>query len=283
MAYLDLQTRSTRSPYNLSEVDHEDQMPTHVIWGEVESVSRLTSHNDSATSSVSSSDLHHTSSRKKKLKNKRLDFVPQNRDLFPQHIQFRSEDSLSNLTTPEVSEEMLHKEVTSKDLAFELAEDATHGGPLSSNQKYVNPARCQRHLGGENAEGDDKDSEESDEMYTPQEQPQSNIPQSPEELEALLANVRKNARGVPMSQGSAGHDRNCKPCLFVHTKLGCANGMLCTFCHFLHRRGTKPRPCKAKRSRYNKLMSRFETSDENASHSQAVASSDLPETNPSQM
>jgi len=57
----------------------------------------------------------------------------------------------------------------------------------------------------------------------------------------------------------ASHDEGvCKPCLFVHTPVGCQNGSLCTFCHFPHTRKNKPRPCKGKRDRYRKLILRME-------------------------
>jgi len=61
------------------------------------------------------------------------------------------------------------------------------------------------------------------------------------------------------SAGSALHwEDQCKPCLFVHTKVGCQNGARCEFCHFPHKRKNKPRPCKGKRDRYRKLINRME-------------------------
>lgn len=68
------------------------------------------------------------------------------------------------------------------------------------------------------------------------------------------------------SVGSARHDvGGCKPCLFVHTHVGCQNGSLCEFCHYVHKRKSKPRPCKGKRDRYRKLLMRMEESLENSS------------------
>jgi len=65
--------------------------------------------------------------------------------------------------------------------------------------------------------------------------------------------------GNVTSMGSALHwEDQCKPCLFVHTKVGCQNGASCEFCHFPHKRKNKPRPCKGKRDRYRKLISRME-------------------------
>jgi len=60
------------------------------------------------------------------------------------------------------------------------------------------------------------------------------------------------------SIGSALHDVDgCKPCLFVHTHVGCQNGSSCEFCHFVHKRKNKARPCKGKRERYRKLLIRM--------------------------
>jgi len=59
--------------------------------------------------------------------------------------------------------------------------------------------------------------------------------------------------------GSARHNEDgCKPCLFVHTHVGCQNGASCEFCHFVHKRKNKARPCKGKRERYRKLLVRME-------------------------
>ena len=60
------------------------------------------------------------------------------------------------------------------------------------------------------------------------------------------------------SQGASFHDSGtCRPCLFVHTAVGCNNGAACTFCHLQHARGSKPRPCKGKRDRYKKNVARM--------------------------
>lgn len=59
------------------------------------------------------------------------------------------------------------------------------------------------------------------------------------------------------SAGSILHEAGkCKPCLFVHSKVGCQNDKSCQFCHLAHRRREKPRPCKGKRDRYKSLIDR---------------------------
>lgn len=74
------------------------------------------------------------------------------------------------------------------------------------------------------------------------------------------------------SVGSAKHDEDgCKPCLFVHTHVGCQNGSNCEFCHYIHKRKNKARPCKGKRERYRKLLLRME---EDALDSQAGSAID---------
>jgi len=83
---------------------------------------------------------------------------------------------------------------------------------------------------------------------------------SDQELKALLSMVPIDDTGAYTSIGSSDHDTGTckKACLFVHTKVECQNGILCDFCHFHHKRMNKPRPCKGKRDRYRKLISRKE-------------------------
>jgi len=67
------------------------------------------------------------------------------------------------------------------------------------------------------------------------------------------------ASSTLLSLGSANHEENtCKPCLFMHQEGGCHNGSQCVFCHYTHKRKSKPRPCKGKRDRYNKLILRHQ-------------------------
>jgi len=111
---------------------------------------------------------------------------------------------------------------------------------------------------------DEAEESDGDEMRQQQEQRQQNPPKLPEgaELEELLTRVLKDEQGQPTSLGSSGHhDNECKACLFMHTKTGCHNGILCEFCHFWHkrcRRKNKLRPCKGKRDRYRKVVTRME-------------------------
>lgn len=71
--------------------------------------------------------------------------------------------------------------------------------------------------------------------------------------------VSMTAYGQPIwSKGSTGHEEgSCKPCLFFQTKVGCNKGVECTFCHIQHKRKERTRPCKGKRDRYKKLVSRI--------------------------
>lgn len=64
-----------------------------------------------------------------------------------------------------------------------------------------------------------------------------------------------SAQDQLVSVGSARHDEGlCKPCIFVHSHLGCAQAASCEFCHFTHLRKSKANPCKDKRHRYRKLF-----------------------------
>ena len=42
------------------------------------------------------------------------------------------------------------------------------------------------------------------------------------------------------------------------TDLGCNKGVGCMFCHFLHARKPRPRLCKGKRDRFNRLTAEIE-------------------------
>ncbi len=65
----------------------------------------------------------------------------------------------------------------------------------------------------------------------------------------------------PTSIGSMLHEKDmCKVCVFAFAG-NCTNGVFCEFCHLPHRRAlrkTAMRPCKGKRDRYRKLVSRLE-------------------------
>merc|ERR1712224_408281 len=57
-----------------------------------------------------------------------------------------------------------------------------------------------------------------------------------EDLQAMIHVIPKLADGSLTSVGSIKHaERDCRPCGFAFTKLGCHNGMLCTFCHIPHK------------------------------------------------
>jgi len=76
----------------------------------------------------------------------------------------------------------------------------------------------------------------------------------------VLASIPRDENGQISSVGAIPHETGtCKPCLFVHTRIGCQNGVECDFCHLSHRRKSKPRPCKGKRDRYRKLILRAES------------------------
>lgn len=83
------------------------------------------------------------------------------------------------------------------------------------------------------------------------------IPEGPSTFSEELALQLENME--PPSTGSKDHGQGtCKPCLFVRTTIGCANGPACSFCHFTHKRHEGRRPCKNKRERYRKIVARQE-------------------------
>eukprot|EP00747_Dinoflagellata_sp_TGD_P215464 gnl/TRDRNA2_/TRDRNA2_88148_c1_seq1.p1 gnl/TRDRNA2_/TRDRNA2_88148_c1~~gnl/TRDRNA2_/TRDRNA2_88148_c1_seq1.p1 ORF type:complete len:174 (+),score=27.24 gnl/TRDRNA2_/TRDRNA2_88148_c1_seq1:2-523(+) len=57
------------------------------------------------------------------------------------------------------------------------------------------------------------------------------------------------------SKGSVTHDAGeCKPCLWLTSKVGCFQGAECNFCHLSHPKKSRSRPCKAKRTQCKKLV-----------------------------
>lgn len=85
---------------------------------------------------------------------------------------------------------------------------------------------------------------------------QQTTAQSSTEQSVDIESDREVLEGLP-SIGSAAHEsQTCKPCLFVHSKVGCHKAASCEFCHFRHRRKERARPCKSKRERYRNLIAR---------------------------
>jgi len=75
------------------------------------------------------------------------------------------------------------------------------------------------------------------------------------------ATVPQTPDGRSSSVGSVLHAKgSCTPCIAIYTRAGCLNGIMCSFCHMPHKRRkrkTKLRPCKGKRDRYRKLVTRL--------------------------
>uniref|UniRef100_A0A7S0AX71 C3H1-type domain-containing protein n=1 Tax=Pyrodinium bahamense TaxID=73915 RepID=A0A7S0AX71_9DINO len=73
--------------------------------------------------------------------------------------------------------------------------------------------------------------------------------------EAAAAAALTNRTSALLSRGSAKHNQGtCKPCLLVHTAVGCRHGTACRFCHQVHSRRSRPRPSKNKRDRQQHLF-----------------------------
>jgi len=251
---LQLHTRRWSDVDPLSDLD-EEQMPTHIVWGESDSYRSIDQNSaelsGSRTGSDSQSSLRGGKKNLKKIKNKRL-----SRD----DIEFRSSTSASGTGNSDGEPSSVSN--------GDSDNDAKRSNNMPSRQPQVEAMRvaaCAMYAQNSPMpiEGDPEDADDSEEL------PAGPLPQqvvtksnlSPEELEELARTVRRNDKGQLMSVGSTDHDTNCKPCLFVFTKVGCQNGLTCTFCHFKHKRGCRPRPCKGKRNRYRKLMEIMERNE----------------------
>ena len=63
----------------------------------------------------------------------------------------------------------------------------------------------------------------------------------------LLSEVESESSTLP-SKGAAGHTQGkCKPCSYVTSKIGCAQGKNCRFCHFRHQKRNRQRLPRADR------------------------------------
>eukprot|EP00747_Dinoflagellata_sp_TGD_P063353 gnl/TRDRNA2_/TRDRNA2_153405_c0_seq3.p1 gnl/TRDRNA2_/TRDRNA2_153405_c0~~gnl/TRDRNA2_/TRDRNA2_153405_c0_seq3.p1 ORF type:complete len:339 (+),score=57.43 gnl/TRDRNA2_/TRDRNA2_153405_c0_seq3:93-1109(+) len=132
--------------------------------------------------------------------------------------------------------------------------------PLRNYSGSTTPTDASRSITDEISGSADSGTEDSSSQMGGQQQVPPDVSQlSMEQLEALKTSVPLDEDGQMTSVGSATHDLGtCKPCLFNTSKNGCTNGVLCGFCHFQHKRKNKPRPCKGKRDRYRRLVSRME-------------------------
>lgn len=231
----------------------EQQMPTHIVWGEVDSGGSLkdSTELDFNSGNQTSSDQGSVSSRKKKIKNKCLERRPQR--LVPESVEFR-------------------------DLSEQSAQSIDSAGSAEGENEFVREGP-QNQMQHQQEEALVEQQRRQQAQAAPQVNPED---LSPEEFDALLKQVPVNEKGAPTSLGSVSHPESCKPCLFVHTHIKCHNGLLCTFCHFEHKRRSKPRPCKGKRERYRKLLGRLADTDAPEQGEQGEQGEQAPQ-NPVQM
>jgi len=243
-----------------AEAEPEDQMPTHVVWGYVESVGlgdsteRSGSQSPSQSPSLSEQGKQTSGSQtpllseqgkqtagKKKLLNKR---VHRNGNNNGEDIQFRNVSSEAN-------------SVRDSSSASSASDPDGRNGPVSFRAEGLESEMLTTLDARPAQDNSCRSRQESDQ--TPECVSRETLENlSPEELEERLRDVRLDENGEPTSIGSSEHEVSCKPCLFVHSRVGCQKGVLCPFCHFKHKRGTRPRPCKGKRNRYKNLVDRIE-------------------------
>mmetsp|Transcript_40596 Transcript_40596/g.88739 ORF Transcript_40596/g.88739 Transcript_40596/m.88739 type:complete len:307 (-) Transcript_40596:91-1011(-) len=248
----------------------------HTVWGEIESISK----SSAVTLTEGSSEGVQASSGTQKGR----------RISRPQNIQFLSDTSSSQQSAPSWC---------SRPRLTKPSSRTQSGGPCGGSNRSSRSSRAlargtlrhtmrdtEERLGGRLSASDSETEygrEKLDEedwatllamelQWRQQASPRARDSHSP--LETSL-----DEDGQPTSVGSDRHDENlCKPCLFVHTKVGCRSGADCTFCHFQHKRKSKPRPCKGKRDRYRKLVARMEDMIE---QNPDTLDEDLPELPPS--
>lgn len=109
----------------------------------------------------------------------------------------------------------------------------------------------------EKAQGSSSRRRSSSREQRRQDPSKAGAPSSSADAEAPAAG--EGSGGLP-SQGSALHDvGECRPCLYLSSKLGCLNGEACRFCHLAHAKKSRPRPCKATRIQCKQIASMIDT------------------------
>jgi len=79
--------------------------------------------------------------------------------------------------------------------------------------------------------------------------------------EDLSSSDEEDAQSLEQVRGEVCTKARCRPCLYFNSSAGCPQGSACRFCHLWHPQSgmarQKIRPCKGKRERYRKLVSKI--------------------------
>lgn len=229
--------------YN-QEPDYEDQMPTHVVWGKVLRGGEGHRSSPSGSSRRGSSKSETADNSDGSYPGQIVTVGPDGRRQF---------HAAPSRPAPTAGGAPLSSAILAMQAGYTAQSSEMMPGGVRSEDSGDNICT---------AEGEPilplGQQEQQQQQQQGQGQVGSPLALSPEELAKVMAQVRYDETGEATSLGSAKHEDACKPCLFVHSKVGCFHGVLCRFCHFKHVRGSKPRPCKGKRNRYKNLIGRME-------------------------
>jgi len=121
--------------------------------------------------------------------------------------------------------------------AVQFPDESHQSSSSDTSGRPVNP------MDGSHVVFQDNHSSSSDNLY---------VPGTPESQISGCA-----GGSVTTSVGSQLHGSGrCRPCMFVHSSLGCAKGAYCEYCHLTHSRRTAQRPSKVKRDRFKAMVER---------------------------
>jgi len=264
MAGLTLVNMQRRAREHITDADLEEECGRHVVWSDISSEGK----GSSASRHLSGSEASSGHEKRKKLKNKGLT----RQDVL--HLESRSAPDSGSGSEPLClsSERPGGRESPhlgpSKNAGYSNRNHVLYETSSGTEQLQKSPYGSFRSMvqtssdsdpGKDNAVQEDSDGGPEQGQQT---QVVAKGTMSSEMLKELEATVRKDEKGNPTSVGSANHDTSCKACLFVFTTVGCDSGVACSFCHFKHKRGSRPRPCKGKRNRYRKLVEQIEQQNE---------------------
>lgn len=235
----------------------------HILWGGIEESSE-----DSHRNSTNGTDTSNSSNQNSQMPRRNIHKL-QRRCINPQEIEFKKFDPSCSEATPSSSV------------------DAHSIPPANAMEPGGTDRRRHHRHSAENDSGssslastDDDSLRDMERQQQLQRQQMSQATASGENLQQFLGQVPLDDNGNPTSIGSIGHATgNCTVCIFVHTVPGCSNGISCTFCHFEHRRPrrkNKMRPCKGKRDRHLKFLTRLKGMIESDPHSFNMEEVELP-------
>mmetsp|Transcript_28666 Transcript_28666/g.89123 ORF Transcript_28666/g.89123 Transcript_28666/m.89123 type:complete len:387 (-) Transcript_28666:59-1219(-) len=249
--------------------------PQHVVYGRVEKCRSSTStSSDAVTPAAQAMQAGEAAGLRKR------DVVRLTKwRINPETITFRKQDK-----TSDNSDSVSVKSSQSASRSVSVSEGAHKGKKTRATSEPPNPVEAAQAAAKHEEDIEDEELlhqflDSSDDDIDPTEA-ESQLEAGSSVADIDISQVPRDANGELTSKGSIGHaNGTCKVCIFASSTIGCTNGVNCSFCHLPHKPGkrkTKLRPCKGKRERYRKLLTRLTYQVEQDPENFSVDKLDLP-------